>query len=248
MLDPRSYQAPADALSGRVILITGAGRGIGRAAALSYAAHGATTVLLGRRVADLEAVYDEIEAAGGAQPAIYPLDLLGASPADYEAMAGALEAQLGRLDGLLLNAGLLGTLGPIEHADPEEFTQVLHVNVTASMLAARACIPVMRRSADASIVLTASGVGRRGRAYWGGYCVSKFAVEGLMQVLADELADTPIRVNTLNPGSVRTRMRAAAYPAEDPSNLAAPQDIMAAYLYLMAADSRGVNGQALDAQ
>lgn len=243
-----NYAPAPSLLNDRVILITGAGRGIGRSLARSVAAHGATAVLLGRKVAALESLYDEIMAAGGPQPAIYPLDLLGASPLDHEQMAAQIQSQLGRLDGLVANAAILGTLGPLHHSDPEEFTRVLHVNATASYLLCRACIPLMQASEDASIVLSSSGVGRKGRAYWGAYSISKFAVEGLSQVLADELERTSIRVNTLNPGPTRTDMRGIAYPAEDPSTRLTPDQIMGAYLYLLGADSKAVNGQSLDAQ
>jgi NAD(P)-dependent dehydrogenase (short-subunit alcohol dehydrogenase family) len=246
--DPRQYRARPDLLADRVIIVTGAGSGIGRAAALDYAAHGATCVLLGRNVRDLESVYDEIVAARNPEPAIYPLDHLGASPEDYQEMAGRLHDQLGRLDGLLVNAGLLGTIGPIEHAEPKEFSEVLHVNVTAGFLTCHACLPLLREAPGASIILTTSGLGQRGKALWGAYCVSKFAIEGFTQVLADELSNTNVRVNAINPGATRTAMRASAFPAEDPRELKTPAQIMPTYLYLMGSDSPDVRGQTLNAQ
>ncbi|NKC14616.1 MAG: YciK family oxidoreductase [Gammaproteobacteria bacterium] len=242
------YEPAPALLQGRVILVTGAGRGIGRTAALTFATHGATTVLLGRKVPALESLYDDILAAGGPQPAIYPLDLLGANPSDYADMAGRLGGALGHLDGLLLNAGQLGTLGPLEHSDPEEFVRVLHVNLTANYLLCRACLPLMRQSADASIVLISSDVGRKGAAYWGAYSISKHGIEGLTQVLAGELEQTQVRVNALNPGAVRTAMRANAYPAEDRRGLPEPQALMVPYLYLLGPDSKGVTGNSFDAQ
>lgn len=246
---PESYTPRGDLLGGRVILVTGAGDGIGRAVSLAFAAHGATVVLLGRTTAKLEAVYDEIAAAGGPQAAIYPLDLEGATPDDHRQLAQSVESQLGRLDGLLHNAGLLGSLTPIERYDPVEWLRVIHVNLNAPFLLTQSCLPLLRRAPDASIVFTSSGVGRRGRAYWGAYSASKFGIEGLMQILADELEEnSAVRVNSLNPGRVRTAMRAAAYPAEDPAELLTPADIVAPYLYLMGPDSLGVRGQALDAQ
>ncbi|MEM7408438.1 MAG: YciK family oxidoreductase [Pseudomonadota bacterium] len=245
---PHPYNPATDLLKDRVLLITGASRGIGRSAALAYARYGATCVLLGRQVTDLETLYDEILAAGSPEPAIYPLDLQGASAHDYDEMAVRLEDELGRLDGVLLNAAQISTLGPVEHADPEEFARVLHINVTSSFLLLRALLPALKAQRDAAVILTTSGAGRRGRAYWGAYAISKFATEGLMQVLADECADGPVRVNCLNPGPVRTRMRATAYPAEDPVNLATADSIMSTYLYLMGPDSAAVRGETLDAQ
>ena len=249
-LDPRfaDFHPPADLFAGRVILVTGAGDGIGRAIAGACAAHGATTVLLGRTVEKLERVYDAIRSAGGPEPAIYPLDLAGALPASYELLAVRLGKELGRLDGLVHNAALLGTLRPIEHYSPEEWQALMQVNVNAPFLLTRALVPLLRDTANthghASVVFTASGVGRRGRAYWGGYAVSKFAIEGLMQTLADEL--TEVRVNSLNPGPVRTRMRASAFPAEDPNTLIPPEEAARAWLWLLAA--RDLHGQALEAQ
>jgi NAD(P)-dependent dehydrogenase (short-subunit alcohol dehydrogenase family) len=246
---PDDYTAPTDVLAERVILVTGAGDGIGKAVSLACAAHGATVILLGRTVAKLESVYDAITAAGGPQPAIYPMDLEGAVPNDHRQLAQRIESELGRLDGLLHNAGLLGSLTPLEHYDPVEWLRVIQVNLNAPFLLTQACLPLLKRAPDASVLFTSSGVGRRGRAYWGAYSASKFAIEGLMQVLADELDENSrVRVNSINPGRVRTAMRAAAYPAENPAELLTPQDIVLPYLYLLGPDSRDVHGRALDAQ
>jgi len=246
---PNSYVARSDLLAERVILVTGAGDGIGKAVSLACAVHGATVILLGRTVHKLESVYDDIVTAGGPKPAIYPMDLEGAVPEDHRQLAQRVDAELGRLDGLLHNAGLLGTLTPLEHYDTLEWLRVMQVNVNAPFLLSQACLPLLKRAPDASLLFTSSGVGRRGRAYWGAYSVSKFAVEGMMQVLADELDENArVRVNSINPGQVRTRMRAAAYPAENPDDLLMPQDIVHAYLYLLGPDSHGVHGKTLDAQ
>jgi len=243
------YAAPAELLKNRIILITGAGDGIGRAAALSFAQHGATVILAGRTVKKLEAVYDQIEAAGYPQPAIFPINLEGAAPHDYEVVAAAIEKEFGKIDGLLNNASALGNRTPIENYDPSVWNQVMQVNVNAQFFLTQAMLPLLMKSDDASVIFTSSGVGRKGSAYWGAYAVSKFATEGMMQVLADELENTSnIRVNAINPGPTRTNMRAHAYPAENPNNLATPEQIMPAYLYLMGADSKGTNGQSLDAQ
>ena len=250
-LDPRiaDFHPEPDRFEGRVFLVTGAGDGIGRAIACACARHTATVVLLGRTVEKLERVYDSIQSAGGPEPAIYPMDLSGAMPADYEALAGRIEGELGRLDGLVHNAALLDTLGPIEHSSPDSWQEVMQVNVNAPFLLTRALVPLLRRTATerghASVIFTSSGVGRRGRAYWGSYSVSKFAIEGLNQVLADELEGS-VRVNSLNPGPVRTRMRAKAFPAEDPEILITPEEAARAWLWLL--DARDHHGEALDAQ
>ncbi|MAP13337.1 MAG: YciK family oxidoreductase [Gammaproteobacteria bacterium] len=244
----QNYVAPADLLTGRVILVTGASAGIGREAALQYARHGATVVLLGRQVSALETLYDEILSTGGSEPAIYPLDLSGASPHDYDELASRLTKALEGVDGILLNAAMLGTIAPVEFSDAEEFVQVMHTNVTSSFLLVRALLPHLKTREDAAVLLTTSGVGRKGRAFWGAYAVSKFATEGLMQVLADECSDTGVRVNCVNPGAVRTKMRATAFPAEDPNTLVEPAAVMPTYLWLMGPDSHHVRGQSLNAQ
>lgn len=246
----QDYQAPADLLKDRIILVTGAGSGIGRTAAKTYAAHGATVILVGRTVSKLESVYDEIEAAGHPKPAIVPMNFEGAAVKDYEELAMTLEDNFGKLDGLLHNASILGDRSPVETYDPELWTKVMHVNATAPFLLSRAMIPLLRKSDAASVIFTSSGVGRTAKAYWGAYAVSKFAVEGLSQLLADELEDDQhnVRVNSLNPGATRTNMRAHAYPAENPQHNPAPDELMPVYLYLMGNDSADVNGQQIDAQ
>lgn len=244
------YQAPADLLKDRIILVTGAGDGIGRAAALSYAQHGATVILLGRTIGKLEKVYDEIEALGAPQPAIIPLNLEGAVAQDYAAVADSIEENFGRLDGLLHNASILGQRTPVVQFEPEVWLQVMQVNLNGPFMLTQAMIPLLQKSQDASIIFTSSSVGRKARAYWGAYAVSKFGTEGLMQLVADEL-DTPsssVRANSVNPGATRTSMRAFAYPAENPFDNPAPEEIMPVYLYLMGPDSKGVTGQAFDAQ
>ncbi|HKK55834.1 YciK family oxidoreductase [Marinobacter sp.] len=246
----QDYQAPADLLKDRIIMVTGAGSGIGRTAARAYAAHGATVILVGRTVSKLESVYDEIESAGHPKPAIVPLNLEGAAVKEYEELAMTIEDNFDRLDGLLHNAAILGNRSPVELYDPEIWSKVMHVNATAPFLLSRAMIPLLRKSADASVIFTSSGVGRKAKAYWGAYAVSKFAVEGLSQLLSEELDDDRhnIRVNSLNPGATRTNMRARAYPAENPQQNPMPEDLMPVYLYLMGPDSSAVNAQQIDAQ
>ncbi|NKF51754.1 YciK family oxidoreductase [Shewanella sp. WXL01] len=242
------FQATKDLLINKTILVTGAGDGIGKAAALSYAKYGATVILLGKTVKKLETVYDQIIAQGSPQPAIIPLDLKGATEQNYKDMAETIEEQFGHLDGVLHNASLLGALGPFEHLDAKSLEDIMKVNVTAPAIMTKALLPVLRKAPNASIIFTSSGVGRKGRAFWGPYSFSKFATEGMMQVLADECDETSVRVNSINPGATRTEMRAKAYPAEDPMALKTPEDIMRTYLYLMADDSKAVNGEALSAQ
>ena len=249
MTIPDNYTPAPTLLASRNILVTGAGDGIGRAAALAYAAHGATVILSGRSVEKLEATYDAIETAGGPQPAIVPLDLATAGEEEAAQLAQAIGGNLGHLDGLLHNAGILGERRPIASATWRAWQDVMQVNVNSQFLLTRALLPLLEASAGASIIFTSSGVGHRGRAYWGAYAVSKFATEGLMQVLADELENTSdIRVNSLNPGATNTAMRRAAYPGEVPTDNPSPQAIMPAYLYLMGDDSAGVTGRAFNAR
>lgn len=243
------YKAPVGLLEGRVILVTGAGDGIGRVAAKCYASFGATIILAGRTIEKLESVYDEIVQAGHPEPAIYPIDLSSATFEHYKEMAEQIDENFERLDGLLHNAGLLGQRSSIASTKPDIWLEVMQVNVNAQFMMTKALLPLLNASADASIVFTSSGVGRKGRAYWGPYSVSKFATEGFMQVLADEVeATSNIRVNSLNPGATNTAMRRMAYPGEHPDTNPTPEEIMPAYLYLMGPDSKGVHGQALDAQ
>lgn len=242
------YDVEKDTLNGRVILVTGASDGIGRQAALAYAAHGATVILLGRNVKKLESVYDQIEQAGYPQPAIIPLDMLGATRQHYIDMANTIEAQFGQLDGVLHNAGMLGVLAPFEQIEEKAYDEVMQVNVKAAFLMTQACIPILKKSKDARLIFTSSTVGHQGRAFWGSYAISKFATEGMMQVLADELSNTNIKVNAINPGGTRTKMRASAFPAEDAKLLKTPNEIMPLYLYLMAPEGIEVNGKCIDAQ
>lgn len=249
MTDPRTYQAPTDALKERVILITGASDGIGKAVAIAAAAHGAQVVLHGRNVRKLEGVYDTIVNAGGPRPSILPLDFEKAGPDEYDKLVAALDQEFGRLDSLLHNASMLGERAPIEHHDVAKWMRTMHVNVNAPFILTRSCLPLLKRSADPVILFTSSGVVPRPRAFWGSYLVSKWASDGLMHLLAQELENQPaMRVNSINPGAVKTNMRLQAYPAEDRSKLREADAIVAAYLFLLGPDSRGVHGQTIDAQ
>lgn len=243
-----SYTPAADLLADKVILVTGAGDGIGREASLSYARHGATVILLGRTQSKLESVYDEITALDYPEPAIVPMELGGDIHDPVIEMAGALEANYGRLDGLLHNAALLGERVPIQNADPIEWSKVMQVNVNAVFLLTRYFLPLLEQSPAASVVFTSSSVGASPRAFWGAYAVSKCAMEGFARLLVDEMENiSDIRFNILNPGATRTSMRASAYPGEDPASLKTPADLMPLYLYLMGDDSRQDNGKTFTA-
>lgn len=244
-----TYAAPPNVLARRTILITGATGGIGRAAAVAFAAHGATLILLGRNRKKLEYVYDTIEASGAPRPAIVELDLESADPEHYTALAGTIEQEFGRLDGLLHTAAELGVLAPIEQYDVAAWRKVMNVNLDAAFLLTRACLPLLKLSDDASVVFTTADVGRQARAYWGAYAAASFALEGLAQLLADELMEnTRVRVNTFDPGPVRTDFRARAYPGENPKQHPEPEAIMSSYLYLLGPASRGVSGRAFSAE
>ncbi len=235
-------------LENKVILITGAGDGIGKAAALSFAQHGAEVILLGKTVKKLEAVYDEIVNAGYKEPSIIPLDMKGATVQNYKDMAATIESEYGKLDGVLNNASMLNSLNPIEHIYEDAFDKVMNVNFKATFFLTQALLPVLKKAPLASIVFTSSGVGKKGRAFWGEYAFSKFATEGVMQVMADEYEHTSLRVNCINPGATKTKMRAKAYPAENKESLKTPADIMPTYLYLMSDQSKETNGESLDCQ
>ncbi len=242
------YRPAANLLAGRVILVTGAGDGIGRAVAKACAHFGANVVLLGRTQEKLEAVFDSIVADTDTDPTIVPCDLERSGSEDFAELNDSIAQHYGRLDGLLHNASLLGARVPFEHILPVDWRRVMRVNVDAAAELTRALLPALRASNDASIVFTSSSVGRKARAYWGAYAVAKFAVEGLMQLLADELEHEHIRVNSINPGATRTTMRAAAYPAEDPATVAPPEARLDLYLYLLGPDSCGHSGTAFDAR
>lgn len=248
-IDPKTYEYADDVLKDRVILITGASDGIGRALALHIAGLGAQVVLHGRNTKKLEAVYDEIEAIEGApRPSIAVLDLATATGDDYAALAKSIDDSFGRLDGLVHNASILGQRLSIEQYDPADWQRVMHVNLTAAFVMTQLLMPDLKKSEDPSIVFTSSGVGRVGKAFWGAYSVSKFGTESLSQILANENEHLGLRSNCINPGPIRTNMRLEAYPAEDRDKLLRPQDIMAAYVYLLGPDSKGVTGQSFDLQ
>ena len=237
---------PEDLLEGRTILVTGAGDGIGRAASIAFAKYGATVILLGRTLAKLEHVYDEIDQAAPMQPAIYPMNLEGATEHDYLELAETLDREFGSLEGILHNAAALKLLSRIDDYDVQTWFQVTQVNLIAPFMLTQACLPLLRKAQDASILFTSDQVGRKAKAYWGAYAVSKFGLEGLMQILAEETsASGKIRVNSIDPGPTRTNLRTHAYPGEDPATVKPPEALIPLYLWLMGPDSIGTTGKAL---
>ncbi len=240
---PTDYRPLAGVLKDRIIAVTGAGDGIGRAAAKTFAHYGATVILMGRTVQKLEMVYDDIEQAGNPQAAIFPINFDGACEKDYEDMSQAILDNFGRLDGLLFNAADLGERTPISNYAVDTWKRVMHINVNAPFMMSKALLPLLEKSADAHVLFTGSSVGYQGRAFWGAYAASKAAQENLMQTLAQEVDGiSPIYINSINPGATRTNMRAAAYPAENPIDVKTPEELMPYYLYLMGPASTGISG------
>lgn len=235
-------------LSGRVIAVTGATGGIGRALCLAAAAQGAQLILLARNERKLRALHGELESLAPGAALMAPLDLEKALAADYDRIAEAMEQRYGRLDGLVHCAALLGTLTPIELYEMATWCRVMHVNVTAAFALSQVLLPVLKRAPDPTVIFTSSSVGRKGRAHWGAYAVSKFAIEGLAQVMADELESAGVRVNTINPGPARTLMRRQAYPSENLDPVPLPETLVGPYLRLLGPGGAGITGQALNCQ
>ncbi|EAZ9179661.1 YciK family oxidoreductase [Salmonella enterica subsp. salamae] len=242
------YQPKQDLLQNRIILVTGASDGIGREAALTYARYGATVILLGRNEEKLRRVAQHIADEQHVQPQWFTLDLLTCTAEECRQVVDHIAAHYPRLDGVLHNAGLLGEICPMSEQDPQIWQDVMQVNVNATFMLTQALLPLLLKSDAGSLVFTSSSVGRQGRANWGAYATSKFATEGMMQVLADEYQNRSLRVNCINPGGTRTSMRASAFPTEDPQKLKTPADIMPLYLWLMGDDSRRKTGMTFDAQ
>jgi NAD(P)-dependent dehydrogenase (short-subunit alcohol dehydrogenase family) len=246
---PKDFTPDATLLAGRILLVTGAGSGLGRALALESARSGATVILCGRNLRKLEGVYDDIRALGAPQPAIAILDLAAATAVEYDNLAATVGREFGRLDGLVHAAGLLGDRTPLEQYDVPTWCRVLHVNLTAPFILTQVLLPHLRKSADASVIFVSSGVVKNPRPYWGAYAVSKSGLESVRSLFAQELEGEPnIRINSVNPGRMRTAMRAAAYPAEDPNTVPAPAAVSGPFLYLLSGQSRGIDGQYLEAQ
>jgi NAD(P)-dependent dehydrogenase (short-subunit alcohol dehydrogenase family) len=246
---PAQFTPEPGLLNGRVIFITGAGSGLGKALAIACAQSGASVILSGRNRAKLDRIYDEIVALGAPQPAIALLDLATATAVDYDHLAATLDAEFGKLDGLVHAAALLGDRTPLEQYDVPTWCRVLHVNLTAPFILTQILLPALRKSADASVIFVSSGIVKNPRPYWGAYAVSKNGLESVRGLLASELEGEPnIRVNSINPGRMRTALRAAAYPGEDPNTVPAAASVSGAFLYLLSEHGRGIDGQYLEAQ
>lgn len=246
--DPQYVPAP-ELLRERVILITGAGDGIGRAVARACAAHGATVILAGRTKRKLEAVYDEIEHAGHPQAVIHPMNLESLTPPDCDAIAEAIDQNFGRLDGLLHNAGWLGALTPVANYEPEMWLRVVQLNLNAPFLLTQTLLGLLNRAPEASVVFTTDAVAQRAQAYYGAYAAAKGGIEVFARMLASELeANTRIRVNTIDPGEVRTNLRIRTFPGTAPDAWPYPDTIVNPYLWLLGPDSVGTRGERVLAQ
>jgi len=241
---PNDYTPEENCLKDKVILITGTGDGIGATAAKTFAKYGATIILLSKTEKKIVGIYDEIVNAGYPQPAIITLNLEEATADDYLGLAQTIESEFGQLDGLIHNAAMFEGLSPIAQFDNTLWDRIVKVNLHAPFLLSQAMIPLLNKSKSSSMLFTSSGVAHKGRAYWNAYGVTKAAADNLMEILADELElNTPIRVNSIDPGRVRTRMRALAFPGEDPMTVPAAEEIMDAYIYLMSDASKDINGK-----
>jgi NAD(P)-dependent dehydrogenase (short-subunit alcohol dehydrogenase family) len=246
---PPAFAVRADLLAGRVILVTGATGGLGRATCLACARAGATVILCGRNAAKLERLYDEIAATGAPQAALAVVDLASAAAADYDNLARVIEGEFGRLDGLVHAAALLGDRTPLEQYDVPTWCKVLHVNLTAPVILTQVLLPSLRRAADASVIFVSSGVVHRARPFWGAYAVTKTALEAVRALFSQELENlSNLRINSVNPGRIRTAMRAAAYPGENPNTVPGPETVTEVFLYLLSAASAEVRDQYFEAQ
>ena len=236
-------------LKDKIILITGAGDGMGKAAAIEYASQGASVILLGRDIKNLEKTHEIIISSNAPSPIISLMDLSKADGNDYQELADNLINKYGRLDGLLLNAAILGDRSPISQYDVSTWVNTIHVNLTSQFILTKSLLPSLEKSKSASVIFTTSGVGKIGKAFWGAYSVSNFGVEGLCQILTDEYQnDKTIRFNCINPGAIQTKMRKSAYPLEDPKKLLTPEDILDKYVWLMSDSSKEIDGQSIDCQ
>jgi NAD(P)-dependent dehydrogenase (short-subunit alcohol dehydrogenase family) len=240
----KNYNAPENLLSEKVIIVTGAASGIGRAVALSYASHGATVILMDKDEKGLEQTFDEILKNNWPEPVLVPIDFLKSGPEQYELIATSIEKEFGRLDGIAHCAGWLGTLTPLQLFDDEVWSKVFMINLQSPYWLTRACLNLLQNSDAASVIFTTADVGRQARAYWGAYSIAAAAVENMVKIWSEELENQAnVRINTLDPGPVRSKMRANSHPGEDPENLPLPESVTPTYLYLMGPDSQTVSGQ-----
>jgi len=237
----KEFNAPQGYLKNRVILITGASRGIGKAVALECARLGATVLLIAKDLKRLEHTYDEILTLGAPQPAILNMDLESAGADDYQTVANSIAEEYGKLDGLLNNAGRVGGLTPLQNIDLHNWSKLITLHLHAPFLLTRACIPLLKQSEDPSVLFT---IDEASRAYWGAYGVSKQGQIGLLHILADELdSDKKIRVNGIHPGIVRTDLRTHNYPGVNPSEFPPPESITAPFIFFLGEDSKNITSE-----
>jgi len=242
---PINYKVKEGELEGKVILVTGANRGFGLAITMDLAKAGATVIMLGRDLGSLEYAYDAVVDAGYKEPILYPLDLEGATPENYQELQDNILDKFKKLDGLIHNAAILGTQMPIDQYDIKLWYSTLQINLSAPFMLTQFLIPALMKSDDARILFLSSTVGRKARAYWGAYSVSKFGIEGFAKTLSEELEKTQITVNTINPGKIRTEMRRTAYPAEDASTVPRPEEKSSVIVYLLSNEGSKINGEQL---
>ncbi len=245
MIVSRDYIFKDGELKDKIILVTGANRGFGLAITMDLSKAGATVIMLGRDLGSLEHAYDAVVDAGFNEPMLYPLDLEGASPENYQELQDNVLEKFGRLDGLIHNAAILGAQMPIEQYDIKLWYSTLQINLSAPFMLTQFLIPALLKSDDARILFLSSSVGREAKAYWGAYSVSKFGIESFAKILSEELEKTKISVNTLNPGKIRTEMRRTAYPAEDSSAVSLPGEKSSAIVFLLSSLSPKMNGEQL---
>ena len=245
MIIERYHTIKKDEFKDKIVLVTGANRGFGLAITMDLARAGATVIMLGRDLGSLEYAYDAVVDAGLTEPILYPLDLEGATPENYQELQDNILSQFGKLDGVVHNASILGAQMPIEQYDIKLWYSTLQINLSAPFMLTQFLIPALLKSNDARVIFISSSVGRKARAYWGAYSVSKFGIEGFAKTLSEELEKTHISVNTVNPGKMRTEMRRAAYPAEDSSKVPLPEEKSQAIVYLLSTLSPKINGKQL---
>ena len=245
MIIERYHTIKKDEFKDKIVLVTGANRGFGLAITMDLARAGATVIMLGRDLGSLEYAYDAVVDAGLTEPILYPLDLEGATPENYQELQDNILSQFGKLDGLVHNASILGAQMPIEQYDIKLWYSTLQINLSAPFMLTQFLIPALLKSNDARVIFMSSSVGREAKAYWGAYSVSKFGIEGFAKTLSEELEKTHISVNTVNPGKMRTEMRRAAYPAEDSSKVPLPEEKSQAIVYLLSSLSPKINGEQL---
>ena len=245
MIIERYHTIKKDEFKDKIVLVTGANRGFGLAITMDLARAGATVIMLGRDLGSLEYAYDAVVDAGLTEPILYPLDLEGATPENYQDLQDNILSQFGKLDGVVHNASILGAKMPIEQYDIKLWYSTLQINLSAPFMLTQFLIPALLKSNDARVIFISSSVGRKARAYWGAYSVSKFGIEGFAKTLSEELEKTHISVNTVNPGKMRTEMRRAAYPAEDSSKVPLPEEKSQAIVYLLSTLSPKINGKQL---